>query len=150
MTAPSFASLLELLFPEPLAPLEKTEAILPLLLPGKVKMVVLERPCPYYIHFTSERKTAQAGLSFFLSHLPDLNRGPLLYESTALPAELRWHLPEGRIMEDTCKAVRVGFEPTVPFQVHRISSAAPSTTQPPHRFAHVRRMRPTSRLSPAL
>ena len=40
----------------------------------------------------------------------------------------------------TCKAVRVGFEPTVPFQVHRISSAAPSTTQPPHRFAYVRRV----------
>ena len=27
-----------------------------------------------------------------LSHLPDLNRGPLLYESIALPAELRWRL----------------------------------------------------------
>ena len=29
-------------------------------------------------------------LFYFVSHLPDSNRGPLLYESIALPAELRW------------------------------------------------------------
>ena len=27
------------------------------------------------------------------SHLPDLNRGPSLYKSVALPTELRWRLP---------------------------------------------------------
>ena len=30
-----------------------------------------------------------------LSHLPDSNRGPSLYESAALPTELRWHSGAG-------------------------------------------------------
>ena len=40
--------------------------------------------------YIDQRPVVQTGRVFLLSHLPGSNWGPQLYESCALPTELRW------------------------------------------------------------
>ncbi len=44
--------------------------------------------------YTNNNKNSPEGLIFIISwsHLPDLNWGPSLYKSVALPTELRWQI----------------------------------------------------------
>ena len=60
---------------------------------GRAPRAPLLLPREGYLFPQNRNSSVQDWSCFYytiLSHLPDSNRGPLLYESTALPAELRW------------------------------------------------------------